>query len=440
MGSRYQIAGAESRQPKQPGGIKTGNSDAGMGVAVARYPVVAQQASKAPGDLELQPAGKAASPHPNDSALGQPVEAARVGAAPPLQQDAGVGLNNSEQQLVQQEGAEAGENASRLVPSQPGASAKRALQPAGQPVEPSKGPVSAVKPEKQLARPARPGAEAGGPEAVMQAPQTVGHGKLEGGGPQGEEPVPIQHAAGRRTTAAAGAADPLQEQLRQPRVQPAELPPVQQPQEMPALNQIPPVLPAPNLAAANQEPAAGEAKKQGNALDVLDNPMDDPARIKGVLAKGAAAAAQGKAGSAKKGVNLNAALQDENEVDGVANLDKPVARAGGEGVNYGKDLLVGAGRAGGGGNQLAQPKLGRPNQLQHAEPENEDDLEYANPVKDDDAAEDQDDDGPFGPGGGRGKAMQDAADFDDQGADADQQQQQQQLNNPHEAGIAVNPK
>lgn len=441
MGSRYQIAGAESRQPKQPDGTRTGNSDAGMGLAGARYPVAAQQALKAPGsDLEPQPAGKAASPHPNDSALGQPP--LKVGAAPPLQQDAGFGANNSEQRFVQPGGVEAGENASHLVPSQPGVAARRALQPAGQAVEPSKGPALAVKPEKQLLRPARPlpGVDAGAPEAVMQAPQAAGHGKLEGGGPQGEEPVPIQYAAGRRTTAAAGAADPLQGQLRQPRVQPAEQPPVQQPQEMPALNQIPPVLPAPNLAAARQEPVAVGAKNQGNALDVLDNPGEDLARIRGVPAKGAAAA-QGKAGSAKKDVNLDAALQDENEVDGVANLDKPVAKARGGGFNYGKDLLEGAGRAAGGGNRPAQPKLGRPNQPQHAEPENEDDLEYANPVKDDDAAEDQDDDGPFGPGGGRGKAMQDAADFDDQVADADQQQQQQQqFNNPAEAGIAVHPK
>lgn len=441
MGSRYRVTGAESRQPKQPDGIKTGNSDVGMGLAGARYPVVAQQALKAPGsDFEPQPAVRAASPHPNDSALGQPLGARKVGAAPPLQQD--VGANNSEQQLAQPEGGGAGENASHLVPSQPGAGAKRALQPAGLTVEPSQRPASAVRPEGQLSRPARPlpGADAGAAEAVMQAPQAAGPGKLEGGGPQGEEPVPIQHAAGRRTTAASGAADPLQEQLRQPRVQPAEQPPVQQPQEMPALNQIPPVLPAPNLAAAKQEPAAGGAKNQGNALYVLDNPGDDLARVKGVPAKGAAAG-QGKAGFAKKDVNLDAALQDENEVDGVANLDKPAARARGGGVNYGKDLLEGAGRAGGGGNQPAQPKLGRPNQPQHAEPENEDDLEYANPVKDDDAAEDQDDDGPFGPGGGRGKAMQDAADFDDQGADADQQQQQQQqFNNPPEAGIAVHPK
>lgn len=382
MGSRYQIAGAESRQPKQPDGSKTGNSDAGMGLAGARYPVVAQQALKAPGsDLEPQPAGKAASPHPNDFALGQPGGPLKVGAAPPLQQD--VGANNSEQRLVHPEGVEAGENASHLVPSQPGAAVKWALQPAGQTVEPSKGPASALKPEQQLLRPARPlpGVDAGAPEAVMQAPQAAaGHGKLEGGGPQGEEPVPIQHAAGRRTTAAAGAADPLQEQLRQPRAQPAAQPPVQQPQEMPALNQIPPVLPAPNLAAAKQEPAAGGAKSQGNALDVLDNPGDDLARIKGVVLGKGAAAAQGRAGSAKKGGNLDAALQDENEVDGVANLDKPVAKARGGGFNYGKDLLEGAGRAAGGGNQLvAQPKLGRPNQPQHAEPENEDDLEYANP-------------------------------------------------------------
>lgn len=428
MGSRYRVAGAESRQPKQPGGIKSGNSNTGMGVAGGRYPAVAQQALKGPGDLESPLAGKAASPQPNDSAPGWPAEAAKVGAVPALQQDAGIGANNSE---LQPEGVEAGENASRPVPSQPGAAAKRALQPA----EPLKRPSSTAKPEKPLAQLARPlpGADAGGPEAVMQAPQAAGRGKLVRL-PQEEEPVPVQHAVGGLPTVAAGAADPLQ-----PRVQPAAQPPMQQLQEMPALNQIPPVLPAPNLAAAKQESPAGGAKNRGNALEYLDNSMDDVARIKGAPAKGAAAA-QGKASAAKK--DLDAPLQDENEVDGVANLDKPAAKAGGAGgVNYGKDLLAGAGRppAAGGGNRA---KLGRPNQPQHAEPENEDDLEYGDPLKDDDAAEDRDDDGPFGPGGGRGKAMQDAADFDDQGADADQQQQQQpqQFNNPHEAGVAVNPK
>ncbi|KAG0420925.1 hypothetical protein HPB47_003145 [Ixodes persulcatus] len=68
----------------------------------------------------------------------------------------------------------------------------------------------------------------------------------------------------------------------------------------------------------------------------------------------------------------------------------------------------------------------------------EDNQEYVNPAKDDDAAEDQEDDGPFGAAGdaAQGKHFPDAADFDDQAAEGDVQQP----NHGREEGMMVNPK
>ncbi|CAN7987368.1 unnamed protein product [Ixodes pacificus] len=67
----------------------------------------------------------------------------------------------------------------------------------------------------------------------------------------------------------------------------------------------------------------------------------------------------------------------------------------------------------------------------------EDNQEYVNPAKDD-AAEDQEDDGPFGAAGdaAQGKHFPDAADFDDQAAEGDVQQP----NHGREEGMMVNPK
>ncbi|CAN7986040.1 unnamed protein product [Ixodes hexagonus] len=68
----------------------------------------------------------------------------------------------------------------------------------------------------------------------------------------------------------------------------------------------------------------------------------------------------------------------------------------------------------------------------------EDNQEYPNQAKDDDAAEDQEDDGPFGAAGdaAQGKHFPDAADFDDQAAEGDVQQP----NHGREEGMMVNPK
>ncbi|KAH6933340.1 hypothetical protein HPB50_014354 [Hyalomma asiaticum] len=173
---------------------------------------------------------------------------------------------------------------------------------------------------------------------------------------------------------------------------PVEQPPVQlQPA---AGNQGPPVLPAPNIAKPQQSAAELE-----NVAGLEKVPIGN-------------GAAPAKAGSSHAGAAFKKALdelEDGNELEGAA-----VKVLSNKVPNNGGDALVG-----GHGEKVPRAKLARPNQHQQLAAGGigggEDDLDYANAaVKDDDAAEDQEDDGPFGADLGRGKPMPDAADFEDQ--------------------------
>ncbi|KAL1428508.1 hypothetical protein MTO96_002878 [Rhipicephalus appendiculatus] len=313
------------------------------------------------------------------------------------------------------------------VVSQPGVP-QVALQPSVQ-AEPSQRP-----PAQPLARPVA--------QPVVQEEQNVLHKPLQQPVQFGVNPDPLSQMKGQLSQLNVDQPAGLEQGFKV-----AEQPPV--------VNQAPPVLPAPSIAKS-QPPAAGMgAKNQGIAQPGLSDGFGGsckyllaqswpdsvvglekmPAGDRPVPAK--AAGSRGGAGAAavayKKSVDAMG-LEEGNDLE--LGAEKVLSN---KVPNNGDDLLIG-GHAG----KAPRSKLARPNQQQQLAAGGmdggEDDLEYGHAaVKEDDAAEDQEDDGPFGADLGRGKPMPDAADFDDQGAEADQLQQQQP-NNFHEDGIAANPK
>ncbi|XP_037567271.1 hepatocyte growth factor-regulated tyrosine kinase substrate isoform X2 [Dermacentor silvarum] len=456
MGPPYQVSGAESWPPKVIVGGEA--SDSLKPIARnARNPAPAEQVLGPPNELALQQSGKGSPTVPHNEGRLSPAPGKSAAHAMPLllQPEDKLNRDNSErfaqpQNQVQPVGQKP------MVVSQPGVP-QVSLQPVSQaepsqqpPAQPLARPVaqpavqvepqSMHKPPKQLAQQLglNPGAL---PQAKGQLAQAnLGqYAALE----QGHKPLDaaslpmvgrLPKPAGQ--PAIAGHSQELQESV----VKPAQQPPMQL---QPAVgNQAPPVLPAPSIAKS-QPPAAGvDAKNHGLAqpaqpMDDLGGLLDNVAGLEKIpIGDGAVPA---KAGSSRAGV-VGAAvkksmdLEEGNELEGGANYKVLLNKV----PNNGDDLLIGH------GGKALGPKLARPNQHQQLAAGGigggEDDLDYANAVvKDDDAAEDQEDDGPFGADLGRGKPMPDAADFDDQGAEADPLQQQQPNNIP-EDGIAANPK
>ncbi|XP_077509365.1 uncharacterized protein LOC144120632 isoform X11 [Amblyomma americanum] len=415
MGSRYQGAGAESRQPKMVGDLGA-NNDSKL-IADVRNPNLAKQVLGSPIEPAAQHPAKGSSMHGQPGEL--PAAAANSlsqAAAPPLQSDKQPSQGNSAQ--LQELPLPAGHVP--LALSQPGAP-QVALQPAavGEPLRQPAEPQPLARPAVQPVQDGQQGAQQPGshleplPEAnipLVQAPlgpnqpESVGHGLLKAKAVS----LPVVRRIPRPGQFAAAG----QSQEQQPAAELAEQPPV---------NQGPPVLPPPNIVKP-QPSAAGVNEAAG-----LDK------------AAGAAGSHMAAAAVNKKDAEVAAVLEEENEVEGGHNHKALPAKS----ANNGQEFLLGPGNA-----KLPRAKVGRPNQQQlgvgGGGGGGDDDLDYGNAaVKDDDAAEDQEDDGPFGAVGdlGRGKPMPDAADFDDQGAEVDPQQlQQQQPNNLHEDGIAANPK
>ncbi|XP_077509357.1 uncharacterized protein LOC144120632 isoform X3 [Amblyomma americanum] len=435
MGSRYQGAGAESRQPKMVGDLGA-NNDSKL-IADVRNPNLAKQVLGSPIEPAAQHPAKGSSMHGQPGEL--PAAAANSlsqAAAPPLQSDKQPSQGNSAQ--LQELPLPAGHVP--LALSQPGAP-QVALQPAavGEPLRQPAEPQPLARPAVQPVQDGQQGAQQPGshleplPEAnipLVQAPlgpnqpESVGHGLLKAKAVS----LPVVRRIPRPGQFAAAG----QSQEQQPAAELAEQPPV---------NQGPPVLPPPNIVKPQPSAAGVEVKDQvlaaPQSVDVIDEPVNEAAGLD--KAAGAAGSHMAAAAVNKKDAEVAAVLEEENEVEGGHNHKALPAKS----ANNGQEFLLGPGNA-----KLPRAKVGRPNQQQlgvgGGGGGGDDDLDYGNAaVKDDDAAEDQEDDGPFGAVGdlGRGKPMPDAADFDDQGAEVDPQQlQQQQPNNLHEDGIAANPK
>uniref|UniRef100_A0A131XH11 Putative golgi integral membrane protein 4 n=1 Tax=Hyalomma excavatum TaxID=257692 RepID=A0A131XH11_9ACAR len=425
LGPRYQVSGAESLLAK----VDVAPSDSLKPIAgSARNPVPAAQVLAAPNDLVLQQPVKG-SPTVSQAEGGlSPIP----GKAAPHQPEGKVSNGNSElSALPRNQRQPVGQKP--FVMSQPGVP-HAASQPSNQaqplqkpPAHPLAQPVvqPAFQEEQQsLQQPAQLGLN---PEQLSQVKGQLAQPKLghSAASEQGYRPpdAALLPIGGRIPQPAmeSAIAGHIQDQL-ESAGKPVEQPPVQlQPV---AGNQAPPVLPAPNIA-----------KPQLSAAE-----LDNVAGLEKVpIGNGAAPA---KAGSSHAGAGVVGAafkkaldeLEDGNELEGAA-----VKVLSNKVPNNGGDALVA-----GHGEKAPRVKLARPNQHQQLAAGGigggEDDLDYANAaVKDDDAAEDQEDDGPFGADLGRGKPMPDAADFEDQVAEADQLQQQQPNNVPGD-GVAAIPK
>uniref|UniRef100_A0A131Z2H0 Golgi integral membrane protein 4 n=1 Tax=Rhipicephalus appendiculatus TaxID=34631 RepID=A0A131Z2H0_RHIAP len=418
LGPPYQVAGAESWPPKVVGGEP---SDSLRPIANnARNPVPAAQAVAPPNDLVLHQAAKV-SPAVSQAERGlssMPGKAAPDGMLSPLQPEGKANRGSSELSALSKNQDHQPVGQKPPVVSQPGVP-QVALQPSVQ-AEPSQRP-----PAQPLARPVA--------QPVVQEEQNVLHKPLQQPVQFGVNPDPLSQMKGQLSQLNVDQPAGLEQGFKM-----AEQPPV--------VNQAPPVLPAPSIAKS-QPPAAGMgAKNQGIAQPGLSDGFGGlpdsvvglekmPAGDRPVPAKaaGSRGGAEAAAVAYKKSVDAMG-LEEGNDLE--LGAEKVLSN---KVPNNGDDLLIG-GHAG----KAPRSKLARPNQQQQLAAGGmdggEDDLEYGHAaVKEDDAAEDQEDDGPFGADLGRGKPMPDAADFDDQGAEADQLQQQQP-NNFHEDGIAANPK
>ncbi|XP_050025705.1 uncharacterized protein [Dermacentor andersoni] len=456
MGPRYQVAGAESWPPKVIVGGEA--SDSLRPIANnARNPAPAEQVLGRPNESALQQAvkGSPTVPHNEGRMPAAPGKSIAHAMPPSFQPEDKVNRGNSELFVLPQNQAQpVGQKP--VVVSQPGVQVS--LQPASQ-AEPSQQP-----PAQPLARPVAQPAVQKEQQPMHKQPQQLGlnseallqakgqlaqanlgqHAALE----QSHKPLDaaLLPMVGRLTKPAgqpaiAGHSQELQESA----VKPAEQPPMQL---QPAVgNQAPPVLPAPSIAKSQPPAALVDAKNHGLAqpaqsLDDLGGLLDNVAGLEKIPVGDGAVPAKalsshagaGVVGAAVKKAVDGMGLEEGNELEGGANYKVLLNKV----PNNGDDLLIGH------GGKALRAKLARPNHRQQPAAGGigggEDDLDYANAaVKDDDAAEDQEDDGPFGADLGRGKPMPDAADFDDQGAEADPLQQQQP-NNILEDGIAANPK
>ncbi|XP_065291386.1 uncharacterized protein [Dermacentor albipictus] len=423
----------------------------------ARNPAPVKQVLAFPNESALQQAvkGSPTVPHNEGRMPAAPGKSIAHALPPPLQPEDKVNRGNSELFVLPQNQAQpVGQKP--VVVSQPGVQVS--LQPASQ-VEPSQQP-----PAQPLARPVaqpavqkeqqpmhRPPQQLGlNSEALLQAKGQLAQANLGQRAALEQNHKPLDAAllpmVGRLTKPAGQPAIPGHSQeLQESAVKPAEQPPMQL---QPAVgNQAPPVLPAPSIAKSQPPAARVDAKNHGLAqpaqsLDDLGGLLDNVAGLEKIPVGDGAVPAKalsshagaGVVGAAVKKAVDGMGLEEGNELEGGANYKVLLNKV----PNNGDDLLIGH------GGKALRPKLARPNQRQQPAAGGigggEDDLDYANAaVKDDDAAEDQEDDGPFGADLGRGKPMPDAADFDDQGAEADPLQQQQP-NNILEDGIAANPK
>ncbi|XP_037512532.1 Golgi integral membrane protein 4 isoform X1 [Rhipicephalus sanguineus] len=416
LGPPYQVAGAESWPPKVVG---VEPSDSLRPIANnARNPVPAAQALAPPNDSALQQPAKASPTvsHAEGGLSSTPGKAAPDAMLSPLQQEGKANHGSSELSALPKNQGHQRVGQKPPVVSQPGVR-QDALQPQA---EPSQRPSG-----QPLARPVA--------QPAVQEEQNSLHKPLQQPAQLGVNPEPLSQLKGQLAQLNVGQPAALEQGFK-----PAEQPPV--------VNQAPPVLPAPNIAKPQPAAAGVGAKKQGIALPGLSDGLgglpdsvaglekipagDGPVPANAANSRGGAGAA---AAAFKKAVDAMG-LEEGNELE--VGAEKVLSN---KVPNNGDDLLIG-GHAG----KAPRAKLARPNKQQQPVAGGigggEDDLDYANAaVKDDDAAEDQEDDGPFGADLGRGKPMPDAADFDDQGAEADQLQQQQP-NNVFDDGIAANPK
>ncbi|XP_075744997.1 uncharacterized protein LOC119182453 isoform X3 [Rhipicephalus microplus] len=387
----------------------------------AKNPVPAAQVLAPPNGLALQQAAKAS---PEVSQAKGKMSSTPGSAVPdailsPLQQEGKANHGNNELSGLPKNQGQQPVGQKPPVVSQPGVP-QVALQPSAQ-VESSQRP-----PAQPLARPV--------PQPAVQEEQNFLHKPLQQPALLGVNADPLSQ---------------IKSQLSQLNVdQPAAAEHGFKPGEQPPIgNQAPPVLPAPSIVKSPPPAAGVGAKNQGIAQPGLPDSLrelpdnmaglekkpagDRPAPAKAAGSRGGAG---GIAGAFKKAAD-GMGFEEGNEME--LGAEKVLSN---KGLNNGDDLLI-AGQAG----KASRVKLARPNQPQQQLAAGgigggEDDMDYGNAVvKKDDAAEDQEDDGPFGADLGRGKPMPDAADFDDQGAEADQLQQQQP-NNFHEDGIAANPK